>query len=244
MLCPTEILDFLKSLKSLHMTSRTGQPNQYGRILEQLLIKHQIQKPDTLSLSNFALRLYHNIVLQPKCRKSHCEKLVRITISDNKPVISPYCSIKCYKSDPLAGKKISDIKLKLYSNQSWKEKTEQKKIQTNFKKYGVEHGMQNVSIFEKQQKACFTNAKEVKGMRLIGFEPLAYEYLEMIYGNNILSGSTFLKELNLEIKWFDEKGNSHRSYPDFYIPDEKSFVEVKGVYTRDKHHYKIMKAKF
>lgn len=146
------------------------------------------------------------------------------------------CSIKCRSADKNYEQKISKIKTKLYSDPIWKKETEAKKCKTTRKNHGVDYPMQNVDIFKKQQDACFE--KDENGLH--GYEPPAYGWLKQLY-NPIMNGHDYLKANNLKIKWLGDDGKWHHSYPDFFLPEINTFVEVKGEYTRKLHHNKLMK---
>ena len=79
---------------------------------------------------------------------------VRLDISHFKRQ-APFCSMKCYKTSEDAREKISEIKTALYANAEWKAKTEDKKKKTNIERFGVEHVMQNSSIFAKHEKSSY-----------------------------------------------------------------------------------------
>lgn len=147
-----------------------------------------------------------------------------------------WCSIICRSKDKEYGAKISKVKTALYKDPVWKAETEAKRCKTTREIYGVDYPMQNVDIFNKQQKACFDQDEN----GLYGFEPHAYELLRVVYPT-IMNGHTYLKENNLEIKWLGDDGKWHHSYPDFFCPEINTFIEVKSSYTRQIHDYKLMK---
>jgi len=80
----------------------------------------------------------------------HCGKLVPNTFTGAKR-----CSMKCRSSAKEYCDAISDTKSKLYKDDNWKVATNTKKEKTCLKKWGVRNPMQNIDIFEKQQKSCF-----------------------------------------------------------------------------------------
>jgi hypothetical protein len=149
-----------------------------------------------------------------------------------------WCSFKCRSKDKKYRKSISSTKTALYEDEKWKEGVEAKKVATCKKNNGVDYPMQNVEIFEKQQAACFE--KDENGLH--GYEPYVYPFLKNLYPS-IQLGSTYLKENNIKIKWFDNEGKQHYSYPDFYSPEMNTFIEVKSDFTLKEHFYKIMKCK-
>ena len=122
-------------------------------------------------------------------------------------------------------------------------RVESRKIVTNIKNLRAPHPMQSPISQDKQLKSCFKNGKMVGDMYLIGYEPLAYDYLVNLEYKNIQQGTHYLKQTTSSLCWTDDVGKTHRSFPDFFIPEINTFVEVKSDYTRKIHSYKIMKAK-
>ena len=145
-----------------------------------------------------------------------------------------YCSFLCRSADKTYCKKISNTKLRLYADPQWKLDTEDKKISTTLRNYGVEYPMQNIDIFSKQQASCFE--KDENGLH--GYEPYVYPFLMQLYPT-IQLGTRYLKDNNLEIKWLSNDGKQHRSYPDFFVNELNSFIEIKSEYTRNLHTGKL-----
>jgi len=139
-----------------------------------------------------------------------------------------YCSQRCYKADPNAGKKISEIKKKLYADPEWKSKVEEKKTQTTLKNHNVKYPMQSVAIREKHQKNCFQSYNYRGYDNLRGYEKYFVDYMLDVLNydtNSLWTGSRALVELDIELR----DGNSYR-FPDFFVPPF-TFVEVKSDYT-------------
>ena len=182
------------------------------------------------------------LVLNPDAGFCHCGKPTKFnTFVDG---YSRTCSYKCRSESPEYRANLAKAKLEQYSDPEQKAAIEAKKIQTNMANLGVAHPMQNVDSFEKQQAACFKQRKQHKGLSMQGFEPLVYDYLTMIYGEaKVLQGTDYLKQQGMTIRWNDDDGSSHISYPDFYLPDMNSFVEVKSTYTYKVGNHKIMKCR-
>jgi hypothetical protein len=171
----------------------------------------------------------------PRC---HCGKKTEYRKNKEGNYYPARCSLKCRSLDKEFCKKISKIKISLYQDPEWKEKTENKKRLTTFQNYGVEYPMQNILVFEKQQAACFE--KDENGLH--GYEPFVYGFLKQLYPC-IQNGTQYLKDNNLFIKWLGEDNKQHRSYPDFFCSEVNLFIEIKSEYTRKLHHEKLMKCK-
>lgn len=75
-----------------------------------------------------------------------------------------YCSMRCYKADPSAGRRISERKSELYSNEEWKAEVERKRKETMLRKHSVEFSMQSPIIREKHQKTVcrLTNIEDIQ----------------------------------------------------------------------------------
>jgi hypothetical protein len=176
-----------------------------------------------------------NDLSAPKC---NCGKVTTFNISSTGTIYSSSCEIACRSNDKRYTKKISNTKTALYEDEKWKEGVEAKKVATCKKNNGVDYPMQNVEIFEKQQSACFE--KDENGLH--GFEPHVFPFLKQLYPSLCL-GTEYLKKNDLKIKWFDDTGKYHYSYPDFYSYEINTFVEIKSDFTHREHFYKIMKCK-
>lgn len=149
-----------------------------------------------------------------------------------------YCSFACRSADKSYCKKISKTKLNLYANPQWKSDIESKKVSTTLKNYGVEYPMQNIDIFNRQQAACFEKDKD----GLHGYEPYVYPFLKQVYPD-IQLGTSYLKTNDLEIKWKSNDNKQHRSYPDFFVEELNSFIEIKSEYTKNLHNEKLLNCK-
>jgi hypothetical protein len=149
-----------------------------------------------------------------------------------------YCSFKCRSDDPSFCKKLSRVKTAHYKDLRKKKETEDKKIATTLKNFGVEYPMQNVEIFKRQQASCFK--KDENGLH--GYEPFVYGYLKQLYSDLEL-GTDYLEDNSIEIKWLGTDNKLHRSYPDFFSKQLGSFIEVKSEYTRNLHNEKLLRCK-
>lgn len=101
-----------------------------------------------------------------------------------------------------------------------------------FEKYGVTHNMHVSEFFEKSQKNMYKKKeytwKTGEISILQGFEPQVLKELED-------SGYKFdeikTKYIDMPEIYYFFNGMSRRYYPDFFIPDENLFIEVKSDYT-------------
>jgi len=114
-----------------------------------------------------------------------------------------------------------------------------KSIETNLKNHGVEFPMQNIVIFNKQQKSAFSlkNYKFPSGLivKIQGYENLALDLLLKTYDENDLVVIDKHIEQKVGQIWYSwNDGTDHRYYPDIYIISENKIIEVKSVYTFDR----------
>ena len=124
------------------------------------------------------------------------------------------------------------------------EEIKQKSRETNVEKYGVEHPMQNPEQLERAQIARFKRKiyKTPTGQlwRLQGYEHLVAPKLIEEYGEESITPE--LKEVPC-IPWFDENGQMHYYFCDFYVEPHKLVVEVKSPYTRKVNDEKIQRTR-
>jgi len=124
------------------------------------------------------------------------------------------------------------------------EEIKQKSRETNVEKYGVEHPMQNPDQLERAQIARFKRKiyKTPTGQlwRLQGYEHLVAPKLIEEYGEESITPE--LKEVPC-IQWFDENGQMHYYFCDFYVEPHKLVVEVKSPYTRKVNDEKIQRTR-
>ena len=155
---------------------------------------------------------------------------------------SKTCSIKCRSLDSNYKENISKAKLDQYSDPDIKKSIEDKKIQTNRRKLGVDHPMQNVECFRKHLLGSF---KAKNGNTLQGYESVALTFLQELYPD-IQQGIDFLQDSNnrlSKISWLDGSGKHHTSFPDFHSKLFNGFIEIKSTYTRKVGEYKLMKCR-
>jgi len=118
---------------------------------------------------------------------------------------------------------------------NWDERNK-KSIETNLKIFGVEHHMQNVEVFNKQQKSAFLLKEYLlpssKVIKVQGYENIALDVLLKYYDESdlvIMDKDIENKIGKIYYEWKD--GTSHRYYPDIYIISENRIIEVKSKYT-------------
>ena len=108
--------------------------------------------------------------------------------------------------------------------------------QTNLKRYGVEHVLQNADIAER----CIKNTKQWKNyispcgicIKYQGYENFAYD--DLIKNGYTLNDIITSRKLVPEI-WYNNNGIKHRYYVDIYIPKINKMIEVKSKWTYDKN---------
>lgn len=208
--------------------SRSGGPNTNAKIVMDLC------QCDYITAKKIHWILSNKLTKEPRCLE--CNNIIPNYWKDNRE--KKFCSNPCFHKNADASKLISKSKIKLYSDPVWKQSVENKKTSTTMKNYGVLYPMQNAESFEKQKKSSF-QTKLHKGMELQGYEPQVFDFIEGMFGS-IQQGSSFLSCVNDKLTWIDKNGKSHATFPDFYVDDIKSFVEVKGDYTREIDNEKIM----
>jgi len=102
-------------------------------------------------------------------------------------------------------------------------------------KYGVDHHMQNLEIFEKQQKNSYYFKDYImpsgKIVRIQGYEDRALDELLKIYNEEDIIISNH--EIYEKFGFFEYnlKNKKHRYYPDLYLIPENKFIEVKSTRT-------------
>ena len=120
------------------------------------------------------------------------------------------------------------------------EEIKQKSRETCVEKYGVENPMQNPEILNQHQIAGFKRKifKTPTGQlwHLQGYEHLVAPKLIEEYGEESITPE--LKEVP-RIPWFDENGQMHYYFCDFYVEPHKLVVEVKSTYTQKVDDEKI-----
>ena len=115
-------------------------------------------------------------------------------------------------------KKGKQTKLKRYGNENYC--NEEKAKETSIKNYDVQYPMQNISIFEKQQKSAF-KLKQYKNTNVLYQGMLEFDFLEKYYFKyqNICRG------MRISYKF---KNKIHYYFPDFYIPSINLIIECKN----------------
>jgi hypothetical protein len=120
-----------------------------------------------------------------------------------------------------------------FETKDFKEKT----IKTNTEKYGVPHHSQNSEIAENMLKTSY-NKKQytLPSGKLItyqGYENFALD--ELLFEEN-MSEEDIITERNRvpEIWHYDENNKRHKHYVDIYIKSQNRCIEVKSTWTNQK----------
>jgi len=121
-----------------------------------------------------------------------------------------------------------------YSNtKEYKEKCQK----TSMMRYGTKHPMQNEEIFNNCMKSSYNwklyvlpSGKEIKTQ---GYEN---KFLDEYFENGGKEENVVIHPTQDIIGkiWYKNKGNLHKYYPDFYIKNTNTIIEVKSTYTFDK----------
>jgi hypothetical protein len=238
MLYPENVKEYIidNNLLSKNKLSRSRQfTKQYQLFLNFCSYNNiELAELSEYNLYTIAFCILHDLK-PPKC---NCGKNTAYNRAISGEIYAASCSMACRSNDKRFCYNISSTKTKLYADSDWKTNTENKKISTTMSHYGVEYPMQNAMLHKKQQKSSFQLDKD--GLR--GYESNSLKLLNMLY-TNIVSGTDYLIKTNQNIKWKDEQGKNRRSYPDFFISDINSFIEIKSLYTREKGRYKLEKCR-
>jgi hypothetical protein len=151
-----------------------------------------------------------------------------------------------YGGRGMASEKIKDIientNLKKYGTKypARTKEVQDKRIETCNNKYGCEHHMQNIEVFEKFYKKVYKK-KQIKFPSgriesVQGYEPQAInELLSLGYDeNDIVISNKDIEESVGKIFYIDSE-KKRRYYPDIYIKSENKIIEVKSKYTFESH---------
>jgi hypothetical protein len=106
---------------------------------------------------------------------------------------------------------------------------------TNLSKYGCEFPAQNSEIFLKTQKSGL-KIKEYKGINYQGTYEL--DFLKKLEGLNLLD-----KLDKIEPVEYIFENSKHFYFPDFFIPTCNLIIEIKSIYTFQKHYLKNIEKK-
>ena len=104
--------------------------------------------------------------------------------------------------------------------------------ETNLQTYGFKYAMQNAKVLERHQKAAFKRklysfpSGEEKYMQ--GYEPFAINLLleQDVSEEDLLLGFATMPQI-----MYKHNENTHRYFPDIFIPSQNKIVEVKSDYT-------------
>ena len=112
---------------------------------------------------------------------------------------------------------------------------QEKSRQTCLDRYGVTSVMHVPEIAEKCSKSAFTKKEYTLPsgniLQIQGYEKFALDELIKLYNeDDIINGM-----LNVPTIWYyDESGQKHRHYVDFFIPSKQLCIEVKSTWTAEK----------
>ena len=112
-------------------------------------------------------------------------------------------------------------------------------------KYGVEHALQNAELFSKMLKTSFRRREytfeDGTTSMILGYEDLAIKDLEESKLYNIIEAGDNEK---IPTFWYDFEEKKHKYYPDIFLPEVNTIIEVKSTYYFEKDMPKnICKAK-
>jgi hypothetical protein len=129
-----------------------------------------------------------------------------------------------------------------FDNISKDPNNKEKVKQTNRKRYGTNHHMQNADIAENASKNAYKSKeyrmpsgeiRKLQGYETFGMNILLKTYQE----DDIVTCRSEVPEL-----WysFEEKDTRHRHYVDFYIQSIRKCVEIKSAWTYDRNKDKVL----
>ena len=233
-----------------------------GTCLKNHGVKYPQQSPDVrLKTTQTSLELYGHIrafckpevyiKIQDTCMKKYGVKY---------PLQSPIIQSKidqtflllCGKTRPFGTYYHNQIILKKYGNTIFvctdycKDKMREKYGSEFFinsdeckkqmlEKYGCEYALQNNELFHKMLKSSFRRREyifEDKSISLIlGYEDLALKDLEECKLYKIIESGD---SSNIPTFWYDDNGKKRKYYPDIYLPEINTIIEVKSTYYFEK----------
>jgi hypothetical protein len=155
----------------------------------------------------------------------------------NKKTLQEKYNVDCYLQSDDYKEKYKKKMVKSYGVEHFSQ-TDEFKFKyknTSIEKYGTAHPMQNIEVFEKQQKNSYYYKDYVmpsgKVVRIQGYEDKALDELLLTYHEDDLVISN--KDIFTLLGSFEYvfNGNAHRYYPDIYIKSENRVIEVKSTRT-------------
>ena len=135
--------------------------------------------------------------------------------------------------------------LKKYGSECFLQSDEGKKQM--IEKYGVEYAMQNDSLFSKKSANSFRQRKykfkDGSFTLILGYEDLALKELE---SSGLYSKIEAGDSKNIPTFLYDFDGKKHKYFPDIWLPNENTIIEVKSTYyfvkDKDKNLAKALEA--
>jgi hypothetical protein len=112
-------------------------------------------------------------------------------------------------------------------------------------KYGVEYALQSDELFSKMLKNSFRRREYIfedgNKKMILGYEDLTIKELEESKLYTIIEAGD---NENIPTFWYDFESKQHKYYPDIYLPEKNTIIEVKSFYYFNKDMEKnIAKAK-
>jgi hypothetical protein len=103
---------------------------------------------------------------------------------------------------------------------------------TNQEKYGCEYPMQNAEVFALQQKSAFKRKPYIfasgQQISVQGYEAFA---LDLLLSQGVEEADLLLGFSTMPHIMYKHDSNTHRYYPDIFVPSQNKIVEVKSEYT-------------
>ena len=135
----------------------------------------------------------------------------------------------CGKNRPIGTEYHSQIILEKYGNTIYVCTDHFK--QTMIEKYGVEHALQNDEIFRKMIQSSFRKREYIYNddtkTYILGYEDLALKDIENSGLYKIIEAGD---SENIPTFWYDFENKKHKYYPDIFLPEINTIIEVKSDY--------------
>lgn len=126
-------------------------------------------------------------------------------------------------------------------------KIQEKQKNTNIKLYGVSNVKQSSLFQEKSKHSGFRLKNYIlpsgKTIKLQGYENWALDELLKIYKEDSICYTDQDIEFYIGKIWYEKQKNKSRYFPDFYIKDNNTIIEVKSEYTFNIEKEEVLKKK-
>jgi len=137
--------------------------------------------------------------------------------------------------------KINKTNLERYGHISpWGNIDIQNKVKaTMLERYGVEHGLQNVEIFEMAMRNQVQVRYKYKDMTMPSGKIIKYQgyegfVIQYLLDAGITEDDLALERIGVPTITYEYDGKSRRYYPDIYIKSKNMLIEVKSTWTYDR----------